>query len=793
MKFSESWLREWVEAPITTKELSRQLTMAGLEVDGIKVASNDFSGLVVGEVLSAKPHPNADNLKICEVSSHLEYTSQIVCGATNVRPGIKVPFATVGSKLNESLIIKSTSIRGIDSFGMLCGSEELGIDDNSGGLLELPLDAPVGEDLHNYLKLNDNIIDLDLTPNRGDCLSIRGIAREVATLNQVDFLEPEVPPVEPGITDFLPVKILNKEACFRYIGRVIKNVDMSVITPIWLKEKLRRSGLRSVDLVVDITNYVMLELGQPMHAFDLDKLDRSIVVRMATEKEPLKLLDGSDVTLNQDTLVIADKTKVLAIAGIMGGADSSISHTTKDIFLESACFSSLSICGRSRFYGKNTESSHRFERGVDRKLQEVAIERATSLLLNIGKGEAGPVVTTESKINPQNKDHIILRKSRLEQQLGLSIPNIKAEDILKRLGFSVSNIKDIGWECSIPSWRHDISVEADLIEEIARIYGYENLPVKTMSAKLSIDASPENKKDLRYLRNILVDRGYNEAITYSFVDPSIQSQLMPKTKPVSLVNPITADMSEMRTTLLSGLLPSIRYNLNRQQERIRIFETGLIFESNEANFKQQHMISAAITGQRMKNNFHSTREPVDFFDIKGDVESVLKLCGCFNQYEFIKDTNTYLHPGQSAKIVRNGECVGWLGQINPVVQKKLNLTQAVFVFELNTHLILDGKIPKFTELSKFPEIKRDLCFIVDADIHARDLIDTAREKAGKILIDVQIFDVYQGKGIEISSKSIALGLTFGDSSRTLEDNDVNGAVSLIIEAIGKEHSGILRG
>ena len=793
MKFSESWLKEWIDVHISTKELSEQLTMAGLEVDSIEDPSYDFSGVLIGHVLSIKSHPTAENLQICEVLSKSEKVFQIVCGAQNVRPDIKVPFAAVGSKLQENLTIKLTKIRDIESQGMLCGAEDLGIIDNSDGLLELPTDAPVGEDFYNYLMLNDKVIDLDLTPNRGDCLSMRGIAREIATLNQMDFLEPKVPPIKSTITDFLPVKILNNEACFRYTGRVIKNIDMSAVTPIWLKEKLRRSGLRSIDLVVDVTNYVMLELGQPMHAFDLDRLDTGIAVRMATEMESLKLLDGSDVTLSPDTLVITDKTKVVAIAGIMGSADSSISSNTQNIFLESACFNPLFISGRSREYGKNTDSSHRFERGVDPILQETAIERATTLLLDISGGDAGPVMTVEGKKDQLHQNCITLRKNRLEQQLGLSISNERVEDILKRLGLTISSTTDSSWVCTPPSWRFDLSIEADLVEEIARIYGYENLPVETLSAELPIIASPENKGELKELRDMLIARGYSEAITYSFVDPSIQSQIMPKVIPVPVINPISSDMSVMRTTLLAGLLPALRHNLNRQQERIHIFEAGLVFTSNGKNFDQELMISGAISGHRMVDNLHSNKELVDFFDIKGDVESLLKFYGCFDKFNFVKDTNIYLHTGQSARVVRNGKTIGWLGQIHPLIQKNLGLTQSVFTFELKLESILKREIPKFLGLSKFPEIKRDLSFIVSDNIYADDLCETAYKKAGEILIDIKILDVYQGKGIEISSKSISLGLTFRDSSRTLEDIEVNKAISSIVEAIKKEYLGILRG
>ena len=792
MKLSESWLREWIEIPVNTEELASQLTMSGLEVDSIDSASYDFTGVVVGHILSTKPHPDADNLKICQVLSTSEKIFQVVCGASNVRQGIKVPFAAIGSVLSDSTIKKS-KIRNIESSGMLCGADELGMSDESEGLLELPLDAPVGKDLFSYLKLSDKVIDIDLTPNRGDCLSIRGIAREVATLNLTPFCELNFPYANPTIPDVFPVKIYDERSCSRYASRIIRNIDISLSTPFWIQNKLRLSGIRSVDLVVDITNYVMLELGQPMHAFDLSKLEGGIVVRMAIENESLKLLDGSDIIMTADTLVIADQSKVIAMAGIMGGAESAMSAKTRDIFLESACFDPVAISGRSRLYGKHTDSSHRFERGVDIKLQEIAIERATSLLLETSKGDVGPVSVTESKKNKIHEADIILRKKRLEQQLGLSIRSEKVEDILKRLGLTITNILDIGWSCCPPSWRFDLSIEADLIEEIARIYGYENLPISIPSTQLPIQGFPESKRELKYLRSQLIARGYSEAITYSFVDPSVQSNLMPNSDSVSLINPISEDMSVMRTTLLSGLLPAVRHNLNRQQDRVRIFETGLIFTLNGTDLKQESMIAGAITGPRMPDNLHSKREPIDFFDLKGDVQSLLQLNGCSDHYELIKDSKHYLHPGQCARIERNSEIIGWLGQIHPVVQKNLGLIQPVFVFELKLQSILEDEISQFIGMSKFPEIRRDLAFVVNMDISAGDLCRTAYNNAGKILIDTKIFDVYEGEGIEINSKSIALGLTFRDSSRTLEDNEVNDAIFLIVRAIEKEHSGILRG
>ncbi|MFT6300766.1 MAG: phenylalanyl-tRNA synthetase beta chain, partial [Saprospiraceae bacterium] len=716
MKISESWLREWVEIPVNTSELVAQLTMAGLEVDAVEDASPDFNGVLVGCVLSVEKHPNADNLKICQVQSASEEVFQVVCGAENVRQGIKVPFAIVGARLPGGVDIKLAKLRDAKSFGMLCGADELGLAVKSNGLLELPVEAPTGTDFYDYLKLNDKIIDIDLTPNRGDCLSIRGVAREAATLNLATFSEPSFPSVKASITDALNIQIEADTACPRYIGRVIKNVNTTLDSPLWLQEKLRRSGLRATDIVVDVTNYVMLELGQPMHAFDLKKLCGGIVIRMAKEGEGLKLLDGSDAMLTADTLVVCDEAKVIAIAGIMGSKDSSVSSDTRDIFLESAYFSPIAISGRPRSYGKHTDASHRFERGVDPELQEIAIERATVLLLEICGGEAGPISIVESQIKQPSVAPIVLRHAKLEQQLGLSLKGENIEDILGRLGLGVIKFPGVGWRCSPPSWRFDLSIEADLIEEVARIYGYENLPTAIPSTQLSITSPTENLRQLPQLRNQLIARGYFECITYSFVDPEVQSILMPTTEVVPLVNPISSDMSVMRTTLWSGLLPAVRYNLNRQQERVRLFETGLIFSPGKNGLVQESMISGVITGSRMPDNCHEKKELVDFFDLKGDVQSVLNILWSSRQFEFVKDSHPCLHSGQSAKIMRNGQLIGWLGQIHPTIQKNLDLSQPIFVFELQLQAILKDELPQFSGVSKFPEVRRDLAFIVDEHI-----------------------------------------------------------------------------
>lgn len=793
MKFSESWLREWVNPSVDTEELVAQLTMAGLEVDAVEPVAPEFSGVVIGQIISAEQHPNADKLRVCQVAGGEAEVTQVVCGAPNAREGIKIPFATVGAKLPGDFNIKKAKLRDVESFGMLCGSDEVGLGEASEGLWELSADAPVGADLRDYLNLDDQIIEVDLTPNRGDCLSIRGLARETGVLNLSPVSEQPCDAVSATIADSFNIDLKAPAACPRYAGRVIKNVDVSAESPIWLQEKLRRSGVRSIDAVVDVTNYVMLELGQPMHAFDFAKLVDGIVVRMAEQCEKLQLLDGSEVELNADTLVIADQKKAVAMAGIMGGADTAVSTETRDIFLESAYFDPIAIAGRSRAYGMHTDSSHRFERGVDPKLQEVAIERATVLLLDIVGGEVGPVTIIEAQDNLPQEAEVTLTRARLEQQLGLPLEGNQVDEMLERLGLQILSRSEKDWVCKVPSWRFDIAIEADLIEEVARIYGYNRLPTSTISCELPIEVTPETKRGLPRLREQLVARGYREAITYCFVDPEVQKHLTPDIEAVALANAIASDMSEMRTTLWSGLLPAVRHNLNRQQSRVRLFETGLNFVPENGQLQQKPMIAGAVTGSNTPESWVGDQAPVDFYDVKADVEALLKLSQVFDQFEFVKGSHPALHPGQCARIERQGELVGWLGQLHPRVHKALDLSQPVFVFELCLKPVLNDEIPAFKGLSKFPEVRRDLALIIDEDISAGDLCNTVRQNAGGQLVDLKVFDVYQGKGIENNRKSIALGLTFRDSSRTLTEDEINVAVEAVVNALEKQHAASLRG
>lgn len=786
MKFSESWLRQLVDPAISVEDLVSQVTMAGLEVDGVEAAAPRISGVVVGEIISVQQHPDADKLRVCQVLGASEQF-QVVCGAPNARVGIKVPFATVGALLPGDFKIKKAKLRGVESFGMLCAQVELGLGDEASGLWELPADAPVGTNLVEYLDLDDMIIEVDLTPNRGDCLSIRGLAREVGVLNKVDVTVQDCSAVKATISDVVSVKLNVPKGCARYVGRVMRDLNLAQATPQWMKERLRRSGIRSLGPAVDVTNYVLLELGQPMHAFDLDKIDGGIVVNMGANQS-LKLLDDSEVIVDADTLVIADHKKVLALAGIMGGSESSVSDQTTDILLESAWFNPLALAGKARLYGKHTDSSHRFERGVDPQLQIAAMERATALMLEICGGSVGPLVVQESAENLPVAAEITLRDARLAQQLGLTIDADEVDDILSRLGLSLVKRSSNGATWLAPSWRFDLTIEQDLVEEVARIYGYNNLPTSTPTMALDLQPNPESQQQPGVFRSQLISRGYQEVITYSFVDPEIQAVVDPGVTPVSLANPISADMAVMRTNLWSGLLSTAAYNLNRQQSRIRIFEMGQCFvpsEEGDLGLSQNMMLAGLICGSRAPVGWTSTKDKVDFYDIKGDLEAVFAQTGLAAEFSFTADEHPALHPGQAASICRNGQKIGWIGQLHPKIQKRLGISTEAYLFQVDFSKIEDVRIPSFQEVSKFPEVKRDLAFIVDTSVPAQHLVNSAREAAGKHLIDLKLFDVYQSKDVDSKGKSIALGLTFQDDSRTLTDEEINHAIDSVVSHLAE--------
>ncbi len=788
MKFSEAWLREWVNPDLETAQLAEQLTMAGLEVDSVEPAAGEFSGVVVAEVLSVEAHPDADKLRVCQVSVGEGNPLQIVCGAPNVHAGMKAPLATVGGRVGE-MKIKKAKLRGVPSYGMLCSARELGLSEDHEGLMALPADAPVGQDIRRYLSLDDALIDIDLTPNRGDCLGMEGVAREVGALTGEDVTSPDIPAVAPSIEDTFGIEVKAPDACPRYLGRVIRGINHQAQTPLWMKEKLRRSGLRSLGPVVDVTNYVLLELGQPMHAFDLAQLSGGIEVRYPKAGEILTLLDERDIEPASDTLLICDHDKPLALAGIMGGEHSGISAETRDLFLEVAFFTPEKIAGHARRYGLATDSAFRFERGVDAGLQQRAMQRATALLLELVGGEAGPVSEVVSENHLPQKAPINLRRKRIKRLLGFVPDDTEVENILTRLGISVEST-DEGWLATPPGFRFDLAIEADLIEEVGRVFGYNRLPTANNRGELTLQPVPETVTPIERVRAMLVDRDYHEVISYSFVDAASLAVMEPDIEPVALLNPISSEMSVMRTSLWPGLAGVVKFNIARQQSRIRIFESGLKFIQQNNELKQKRVLSGAVVGDRLAEQWGVTPEPADFFDVKADLQCLLEHAGvdaCFKAGE-----HPSLHPGQCAAIHVDERQVGWLGRVHPQVAQKLEIPGKTFLFELELDVVLKGRVPSFEKRSRFPSIRRDLAVVVNADTPAGVLCDTIHAEAGPLLQDLRIFDVYEGRGVETGRKSIAFGLILQDSSRTLTDDDVDAVMKAITGQLEQEFGATLR-
>ncbi|MBU2978953.1 phenylalanine--tRNA ligase subunit beta [Alteromonas sp. C1M14] len=794
MKFSEKWLREWVNPQISTDALSEQLSMAGLEVDGVEPVAAEFSGVVIGEVVACEQHPNADKLRVTKINVGEDDLLDIVCGAPNCRQGLKVAVAKVGAVLPGNFKIKKAKLRGEPSFGMLCSFSELGMGEDHSGIIELPDDAPIGTDIREYLDLDDNIIEVDLTPNRADCLGIRGLAREVGVLNSTDVNEPEVANVTPTIDDKLAITLSAPDACPRYLGRVICNVNVNVPSPLWLKEKLRRCGVRSIDPVVDITNFVLLELGQPLHGFNLDTIEGGINVRLAHEGESLTLLDESTVSLKDNTLVIADDNKALAMAGVFGGLHSGVTSETKHILLESAFFSRDAIMGRARQYGLHTDASHRYERGVDPKLQHKAIERATALILDICGGQPGPVVEAVNDSALPTSATVTLRKARLKRVLGIDIDPVKVRDILTRLGLEVVESQE-GWTASAPSYRFDIAIEEDLIEEVARVYGYNNIPNEAPKGSLTMLDSQESCLPVASFKQILGANGYVEAITYSFVDPKVQNALFPEQRSMTLPHPISADMSVMRVSLWPGLLGATAYNQKRQQSRVRLFETGLRFvpDDNAPNgVRQESVISGVIAGKREEESWLTDDNNVDFFDIKGDVEAILALTATKQSVEFVATSHSALHPGMAAEVRLHNKCIGYVGAVHPQFGKQLGVNGRVFVFELDLKAISSRNLPEACAVSKFPANRRDIAITVKEELSVGTIISFVEKIGVNQLVALNLFDVYKGKGVEPGFKSLALSLVLQDPDKTLEEAEIQQAVDTVVKGLEREFGAALR-
>jgi phenylalanyl-tRNA synthetase beta chain len=790
MKFSEQWLREWVDPPISREQLAEQLTMAGLEVGSVEPVAARLTSVVVGRIAAVEPHPNADRLTVCSVDVGAEQPLHIVCGAPNVRAGMLAPAALVGAELAGGMRIERAELRGVESFGMLCSSAELGLTETAEGLMELTPDSVPGTPIVSALGLDDAILELELTPNRGDCLSIAGIAREVGALNRLDVRSPRIEPIPAELDERFPVRIDAPADCPRYVGRIIRDIDPSAPTPLWMQERLRRSGLRSLGPLVDVTNYVLLELGQPMHAFDLEQLRGEIRVRRAEPGETLTLLDEKQVRLDPDTLLIADRQRPLAMAGIMGGLSSGVSSETRHLFLESAFFAPAAIIGRARRHALQTDSSYRFERGVDPTLQARAMERATRLLLDIVGGRAGPLVDLRSEAHLPRPAPIALRQGRIDRLLGFEIPTAEVDEMLTRLGMRIEGQGELR-HVTAPELRFDIGQETDLVEEVARIYGYQRIPATLPVFAPRMSEIPEGKPKLAGLRQSLIADGYQEVVTYSFVDPQQQQRIDPEHTAVALANPLSNDQAVMRTSLWPGLLATLAYNRNRQQSRVRLFETGLVFHGDGKAVRQIPVIGGAVSGSVDPEQWAEPGREADFFDLKGDVERLLALAAPPTSFGFERREHPALHPGQTTAVMRNGREIGVLGALHPALEEQLGLS-GVFLFELDLQMLDQGRVPAFQPLSRFPAIRRDLALLIDRDTPAGRVLERIRETAGEVLTELVLFDVYTGKGIDPALKSLALGLTLQDASRTLMDSEVETLVTRVVDRLRQDFAATLR-
>lgn len=783
MQFSENWLRSLVNPALDSAGLSHTLTMAGLEVEAMDAVSSAFSHVVVAEILSAEKHPDADRLQICKVNVGAAEPLQIVCGASNVRVGLKTPCALVGSEL-PGMSIKQAKVRGVESFGMMCSAKELGLVAEASGLLELPNDTAVGLNIREYLDLNDHSITIKLTPNRADCLSILGVARDVAATTGATLNIPQIQAVKVTDDAQKTVRIDAVQACPRYCGRMIRDVNVNVETPEWMVRRLERSGIRSISAVVDITNYVLLELGQPLHAFDADKLNGDIVVRYARAKETLLLLNDMNVELQTDMLVISDQIDTIALAGIMGGEHSAVSDATRHIFLESAFFTPDAIAGKARRLGLSTDSSYRFERGVDFGNTRQALERATQLIVEICGGQVGEVSEIIGTL--PTRQPVILRMNRLQSVLGISFESAVVADLLRRLGFVFQQENDV-FHVTPPSYRFDIAIEEDLIEEIARLHGYHHLPA-ILPESISV-MLPDNETKLHQnkIRDALTAAGYQEIVTYSFVDTSWEQELVGNAHPIALKNPIASNLSVMRTSLWGGLLETLTYNLNRQQIRAMLFEIGTSYHPYEQGFVEKVLVSGLFHGTYLPEQWGQTEREVDFYDMKMVVDSLAP-----GAIEYQPAIHAALHPGQSAQLMLSGQVIGWLGKLHPKWQQHYGLNKATFLFELALEPLLAKTLPEYTELAKTLPVRRDLAVLVEANQPVQPMLDAVHHAKFALIKEIKLFDVYQGKGIENNQKSLAFLVLMQDTHKTLQDIEVDHAMSQVVALFKNKFNAVLR-
>ncbi len=791
MKISENWLRQLVDIPADHEALLERMTMAGLEVDGARAVGTGLDGVVVGEIVAIEPHPDADRLRVCHVAAGAAEPLTIVCGAPNARLGLKAPLATVGAVLPGGMKIKPAKLRGVKSFGMLCSGRELGLADDAGGLMELADECKAGQPVAVALGLPDHEIEVDLTPNRPDCLSMAGLARDVAAQYGKAFAWPQTEAVAVTSQATHRIRLEAGRSCARYLGRVIEGVDMRVPTPDWMAARLARSGVRPHSLTVDVTNYVMLELGQPMHAFDHALLEGDIVVRQAGAGEKLALLDGSDVTLEPDFMVIADDKQALAVAGVMGGMATRVTDDTRDIFLESAHFAPDVIMGKARRLGLHTDSSHRFERGVDPELPRQALERASELLLELAGGKAGPVCAAENTDDLPARHPVRLRSARLARVLGIAIDDDKVLAILHNLGLAPQRT-DEGWQVQPPSWRFDIEREEDLIEEVARIYGYPEIPVTAPAGQLVLAPDSETRLPERRLARQLVARGYHEAVCMAFTSADLLRTWQLQGAVLPLANPLSADLGVMRPSLLPGLVEALQRNAARQQSRVRLFESGHVFAADDKAPEMPMLALVACGTAHAEQWGHETR-PMDFHDLKGDVESVLTMAATDDWSFDADDLPPWLHPGRSARVVRAGKAVGVLGELHPRLLQALDLDVSVHVAELQLDVVRSSALPCARAVAHFPQVRRDLAVEVPRDMAWANIAACVREAAGKVLVDLRLFDRYLGPNLEGDRKSLAMGLILQEQSRTLVDDEVDALMSNVVSALERRCAARLRG
>jgi phenylalanyl-tRNA synthetase beta chain len=784
MKVSESWLRDWVNAPVAGAELAAQLTMAGLEVDEVSPVSGDFKQVVVGFVRTTAPHPQADKLTVCQVDAGLDAPLQIVCGASNVRANLKVALAIPGASLPGGMSIQKTQLRGELSEGMICSSVELGLEESSEGIMELPKDAPVGEAIETYFKLDDQVLTVELTPNRADCFSMRGVAREVAALNQCVLNTPEVTPHHPSIDDSYAVTIQAEDACPGYAVRLIRGVSAKAVTPLWMKERLRRAGIRPLRPVVDVTQYVMLEFGQPMHAFDAQKISGELQVRMSEAGEKLNLLDGQELTLEAGVLLIADEHKPLAMAGIMGGLDSSVNDESVDILLESAFFEPRLIAGVARKYGLCTDASQRFERGVDPALHPLMLERATVLLLAITGGDAGPVTWVHSK-NYMPAVSIAFNPERVKSLTGLVVSEDRMKTMLEALGMIVASAQT-PWQVSVPSYRFDLHLDVDLVEEIARLHGYDHLePEPTVGTLQAGTLSPFHCQS-RAVSRALSARGYHEVITYSFIDPVLQEAFYPDAATKTLVNPLSSELSTMRVGLWPGLISALLRNVSRQQGAMKCFETGVVFDMQGDTLEERAMLAGLMTGETGALNWAEPTRAYDFYDMKGTVEALFSDITEGADLTFVPEALSALHPGKSSRIMKGARAVGWMGALHPALAEVLGLDTEVLLFEITLDAFEATRPELYRAISKYPQVQRDLSLLADDTVSADQIEAVVRSKSSELLKAFHVFDHYTGASIPDGKKSLGIALILQDENRTLTEQDVTPLMDGVMTGLEQE-------